>query len=263
MFDFFEARFRGLENSRDNTKICNRENMNNKTKGLTVSPKTYLATVPTMRCIICKGDHLIYHCKELSNMDIQSRREKVRTAQLCFNCLKNGHTKKDCDSKYRCSKCGQKHHTLLHVNSTLVKKTRATEVATTYQKSKDKMVLLATAIINVCVKQQLNPIRALLDQGSQSCVITEELAKKLKIPLLHDETHVNGINNHSTHVVAKCHLKLQSIYDNHQSCDIEAIVMPKITGRLPATGLNQIIGHTLRDYNWQIRGILNQKKFSY
>lgn len=51
--------------------------------------------------------------EELGKLPMAERREKVRKAWLCFNCLKPGHMAARCHSK-PCKRCGRKHHTVLH-----------------------------------------------------------------------------------------------------------------------------------------------------
>ncbi|XP_037932581.1 uncharacterized protein LOC119667363 [Teleopsis dalmanni] len=114
-----------------------------------------------------------------------------------------------------------------------LKNTTETEVAASYNIQKEKTVLLATAKVIIRTKKQVNPIRALLDQGSQSCIITEQLARSIRAPLTNYQTHVKGINGQTTSVIAKCLLEIQSIHDENKSCHIEAIVLPKITSKMP------------------------------
>ncbi|XP_037930936.1 uncharacterized protein LOC119665764 [Teleopsis dalmanni] len=114
-----------------------------------------------------------------------------------------------------------------------LKNTTETEVTASYNIQKEKTVLLAAAMVIIRTKKQVNPIRALLDQGSQSCIITEQLARSIRAPLTNYQTHVKGINGQTTSVIAKCSLEIQSIHDENKSCHIEAIVLPKITSKMP------------------------------
>ncbi|XP_062704300.1 uncharacterized protein LOC134286664 [Aedes albopictus] len=50
-------------------------------------------------------------------MRVDERRNAVKVNELCFNCLGRGHTSKVC-SRGACRVCGQRHHSLLHINST-------------------------------------------------------------------------------------------------------------------------------------------------
>ena len=58
--------------------------------------------------------HAVYQCPRLTGMAIDERRFKVKSLDLCYNCLGHGHRVFDCKSSKRCSDCKGKHHTLLH-----------------------------------------------------------------------------------------------------------------------------------------------------
>ena len=54
---------------------------------------------------------------KLHRMPVAQRREHAQTNGLCYRCLRTGHSRRMCDSSVTCSKCGNKHHTLLHDDS--------------------------------------------------------------------------------------------------------------------------------------------------
>ncbi|XP_065094080.1 uncharacterized protein LOC135714625 [Ochlerotatus camptorhynchus] len=68
----------------------------------------------TNLCEICGGSHRNHQCSALSNLTPAQKNEKIRTAGVCFNCLRKGHRSKDCPSDKSCHKCQRRHHTLLH-----------------------------------------------------------------------------------------------------------------------------------------------------
>ena len=66
-------------------------------------------------CDLCEENHLLVQCEKYQKMSPQERRNFVDKAKRCFICLKKGHGRKDCKSRYqRCKDCRQNHHNSLH-----------------------------------------------------------------------------------------------------------------------------------------------------
>lgn len=65
-------------------------------------------------CRFCRGDHMLYHCKDFSVLPIEKRKEFIAKGQLCENCFRFGHTNKSCWSA-GCPKCSgnPKHNSCL------------------------------------------------------------------------------------------------------------------------------------------------------
>lgn len=71
------------------------------------------ASVPI--CILCNlENHPLYKCATFNRMGIDERREYVKKQNLCFNCLRKGHSSLKCKSENRCTKCKKMHHSILH-----------------------------------------------------------------------------------------------------------------------------------------------------
>jgi hypothetical protein len=73
-------------------------------------------------CPLCSGGHHLAGCEDFKKMNVTTRKEKVVSLRLCYNCLGDGHVIGECKSKYGCQHkagkavCGAKtHHTLLHL----------------------------------------------------------------------------------------------------------------------------------------------------
>lgn len=65
-------------------------------------------------CEFCSGAHLNFQCPTMKNIPVSQKLEKVRTASMCFNCLRRGHRSSNCPSSNSCRKCQKRHHTILH-----------------------------------------------------------------------------------------------------------------------------------------------------
>ncbi|XP_053691129.1 uncharacterized protein LOC128739658 [Sabethes cyaneus] len=73
-------------------------------------------SVQQQSCPFCDDEqHFAYQCKRFKAMRVDERRNAVNSNNLCFNCLAHGHTSKFC-SRGTCRVCGQRHHSLLHIN---------------------------------------------------------------------------------------------------------------------------------------------------
>ncbi|XP_076248024.1 uncharacterized protein LOC143187670 [Calliopsis andreniformis] len=125
------------------------------------------------KCVLCNEEHALFSCSQFQKLTPAARSNKVRQLNLCFNCLQPGHRNIAC-SHGQCRKCGKKYHTTLHVEDSSV------SLAGTHFFSDGLYVLLATAIVHLedCHGRK-HKCRALLDPGSQSNFLTEEVVKKL------------------------------------------------------------------------------------
>ena len=60
--------------------------------------------------------HGTAYCQIFKHKSVPEKWNFVLAQGMCFNCLKGGHTVKQCPSQYSCQRCGKKHHTLLHLD---------------------------------------------------------------------------------------------------------------------------------------------------
>ena len=130
----------------------------------------------------------------------------IKTKGLCFNCLRPGHRSEQCNVS-TCKKCKRKHNSLLHLEANNNSRTTSTaptvttsstspqeasnQASKTVNKSKEKFtaaaktqneeeeVFLPTAIVSVDNNGKTTDIRAILDSGSQSNLITEDAVQRL------------------------------------------------------------------------------------
>ena len=62
-------------------------------------------------CVLCNDKHPLYVCSQFKSFNCEW---KLRSNNLCLNCLGSGHFAKKCRSLNRCQKCPKSHHRLLH-----------------------------------------------------------------------------------------------------------------------------------------------------
>lgn len=208
-------------------------------------------------CKICtSGNHAVYHCGRFLQMNIPDRINEVIKHKLCKCCFRGNHTTKDCKSS-NCRKCNRRHNTLLHLpneqsntnnnistitdnttNNTSPEQTetQATTVAN-FSQFKLTHVLLPTAIVYTYDGQgNRHKIRILLDTGSQSNFIRQDIVQQLNLKSKRVNHPVSGINNTQIHVTSEVSITLHSQY-NAFKCTINCLTIPDITNDLPQTTL--------------------------
>ncbi|KAL0882691.1 hypothetical protein ABMA27_001114 [Loxostege sticticalis] len=101
--------------------------------------------------------------------------------------------------------------------------------------SKPKQVLLATALVNVeSITNNLQVVRALLDQGSQACFITESTVQLLRLKKKPVHGIISGLGeNKSVSTKSEVNFTLQSRIDPNFKIPVKAFVLSNITSYLP------------------------------
>lgn len=172
--------------------------------------KTVLSTNSSSdRCQFCSQDHRVFHCNVFNQKDLRQRHDCVRTAGLCFNCLRPGHRIDECRILSRCQKCGAKHHTLLHPGSTLTNDSESMDEVTVNIVNHPVLgdsafPLPSTAIVSVRAEGLSQLARAQMDSGATISLISRQLAQTLRAPRIpHSSTQIRGVGGvcHSPHQV--------------------------------------------------------------
>lgn len=68
-------------------------------------------------CAACQGPHTVSRCTTFKGLSLKERRDLVARTRGCYNCLRQGHTVRNCPSSFTCRVCSSQHHTLLHEES--------------------------------------------------------------------------------------------------------------------------------------------------
>lgn len=206
-------------------------------------------------CTYCKQRHLIYVCEKFLQLTINDRWKKVREMKLCANCLSFGHFSSMC-KKGNCKKCSKRHNTLLHYNAPQNTNSNGSTSSSANEQAENQddqvvefngssvmcenniansnnYVLLSTAFIYVQDNNgKFHKAHALLDSGSQCSLISERLAKQLKIKTTPTNISVFGINNSCSQLQEKCQISIKSVINKYQS-NLNCIVVPNISGNIP------------------------------
>ncbi|XP_062707819.1 uncharacterized protein LOC134288104 [Aedes albopictus] len=221
---------------------------------------------PEPKCEFCNENHLSFKCSKFNESTVKQRMDLVREKNVCFNCLRKGHRVTDCLSERSCTKCGRRHHTLLHSvdgpvdskvsniidgNSSQSEAARATPVPTprasrmVHEQSSNaanperpqepvSQALLFTALVNVLDRDNRPyQCRALLDCGSQVSFITQSLAHALNVEVEQVNLPITGIGSVRSTIKQRCTVSVQSRC-NDFAFDLHCLVSPRITGELPS-----------------------------
>lgn len=214
-------------------------------------------------CPICDAsDHRIHNCVKLLKMQPSARRSAVANLNLCINCL-HYHEGKKCLSDLKCKECNKDHNTILHESFTSKNatsdapragpNTAAITKSSTQQQDTNTFVstqkdlseiLLATAIIKVqAVDGSFQRMRVLLDQGSQTSIITERAAQLLKLPRQKCNGYISGIGNKENSCKGMISIQCMSLI-NDFTFETDVFIMKKLVSNLPS--------HTFTKPNWPI-----------
>ncbi|XP_050677118.1 uncharacterized protein LOC126973819 [Leptidea sinapis] len=199
-----------LETLHDN-KTLNNNYINTKTyesnKNTNYLTNTHFKPEKIASCPMCSQNHLLFNCQSFRNLNVDSRIKKASESNVCMNCLRPGHTDKRCKLSH-CKYCKSKHNTLLHRESQIDLKPKdnialSTNIITnTKGKNKQALIILSTAMARVTdVNGRLHSARLLLDNGSTSNFITQDLCRKLG---LNTRSTISSVSDASERAYGAC-----------------------------------------------------------
>ncbi|KAJ8976397.1 hypothetical protein NQ317_003947 [Molorchus minor] len=219
------------------------------------------------KCMYCNlSNHSIYKCLKFKALPITQKRQFIQTNRLCFNCFGSKHTVERCTSR-GCSTCQRKHHTLLHYNNgeqvnnpegnsndisppnpPVENNNQASEISllntelATHSNScvHGIQVLLATATVKL-IAADGEPVyaKALLDNGSQTSFMSQELFKKLNHKPYIKNMQISGIGNSSTQTNYAINIKICSLTEPKHKFNVSCTILNKITCHLPQVIINK------------------------
>lgn len=228
-------------------------------------------------CTMCSSNHPLYSCNSFLNLSLLDKIKFVNDKDLCRNCLRAGHTVNECWFG-PCRLCNQKHNSLIHndnngalqasvvshvlpggqhsgtnastatgsahthtlhsVLHTAYAPNNATE--STFH-SLLETVLLSTALVEIAdADSNYHTIRALLDNGSQHCLIAESLCKKLNIQMIQSTVQITGVGSSVTNSTQSCEVDLKSKTSDYYT-RFRCLVLSQITAQLPSLGIKSRI----------------------
>ncbi|XP_075163297.1 uncharacterized protein LOC142235931 [Haematobia irritans] len=226
---------------------------------------------PDRLCVLCRRHHHLRTCSRFHNLSVRERMNIIRSHQCCMNCLSRRHIAANCPSAYDCGKCGRRHHTLLHretstgpgtapivpapvsrnpvpvpvdanepsTSTGIVSGTSSRQV---FHTSRTGNVLLGTAMVNIVHQGITYPARALIDPASESSFITEGLRNRLGLSTSSTSATISGVNQ-SVSITSRelCSLCIGTPLDESLLLETTAYVLPNISGNLPSFSLDRDI----------------------
>ncbi|XP_065089129.1 uncharacterized protein LOC135710468 [Ochlerotatus camptorhynchus] len=227
------------------------------------------------KCIACSQSHSVTKCVKFNRLSPIERQQLVGSKRLCHNCLRGDHFVRNCPSSFNCRKCNRRHHTLLHLGQTESSRRTSNEgtspsveaapsslshapsaiesstqsmvtasenvppveVSTALQHPRENVFLL-TVVVKVIGAHGVEYLaRALLDSASQPNLITDRLAKILRLRRQPANVTVQGAGQLSKLVNESVFAQVQSRKENF-SCGVNFLVMDKVTAVLPSQNIS-------------------------
>lgn len=214
-------------------------------------------------CNVCNENHFIVKCPVFNKMSVDDRWKVVKSKKMCVNCLRKFHFANKCLSSSTCKVCHKKHNTTLHryysnaedsnvnnavyysnsnsgiANSENVPTVRediqlSTTCCLNYNDANSN-TLLSTALIRVKnIHGHLITCRALIDNGSQKCLISKNCANLLKLTERVSNKTLAAINNTRIETtLSEVYLKFKPHFNEHKEYNCSALIVNKITSDLP------------------------------
>ncbi|XP_036140869.1 uncharacterized protein LOC118644969 [Monomorium pharaonis] len=150
------------------------------------------------RCSMCRQDHFTMACDTYKSKTAVERKKLVEAKDLCVNCL-GRHKVSECASTKRCASCNEQHHSTLHDAFRESEAALTTVQHARHPPERPLTRLLATARVRVADRfGYLHVFRALIDQGSESCLVTEALVQRLQLPRTRASVAIYGIGGVQT-----------------------------------------------------------------
>jgi len=212
--EFLDSRIRALDALIPITSTSDKQSDKSQAKSKQKAIASHTASVTKLSCPVCDSNHLLYQCSAFLTKTPKQRYDIIRNGKRCLNCLSTKHQAKECTSTRSCKECQKRHHTLLHFPDAPkldVQASPSPATATTVAPTNDvsshivakaisaRQILLATARVRVhSVHGRSQWARALIDQGSASSFITENLVQSLRLPKLNTAVRVTGIGDTQT-----------------------------------------------------------------
>lgn len=134
------------------------------------------------KCFICANDHPVAKCPMFR--DSENKDALLRHYKISIYCLSHkfffGTPCKLRDS-LKCEICHEQHHTLMHPNKKPVTEISQTHHCENSTATSESTTILPTAVAEIISSDdRVVHARCIIDQGSQSCYISENLVQKLR-----------------------------------------------------------------------------------
>ncbi|GFV07384.1 uncharacterized protein TNCV_1765451 [Trichonephila clavipes] len=256
--DFLIKRSHALENVQRNSSLKNKNEY---------SPKfrSFVVKSDEKTCPLCPLEtHPIFKCKMFHEMSVQERSNKVRSLNLCFNCLDHHLIKNRLKLNRKCRVCNANHNSLLcktsvprpisepHQNRNLPSPQSSSRViydlspdtainpqtaTCLYNEVGEKSILLSTAKVKVqSATGGWLVMNAILDSGSQKCLCSLEASNFLRLKKYSMNSTIVGLNGACISVRKRISAEISN--GSSFKRKLNFLILPKITGCVPTQPLD-------------------------
>ena len=206
------------------------------TKVFAATTSNQVKTVPKIRsekqCIACKDSHPLWRCSVFRQKTPTERTKLAAESKLCFSCLNDGHSFRQCPQPRKCTKegCSSSHNTLLHgadrifpqkslgdTKTTQSSKTKVNQKQTGSESSGLPSVTDYKGLLQI-VEVQLDSLSssvkvlALCDSACSHSWTSRSLAHKLRVKGSATKLTVHGINSQQVVDTETVELKLTPVH---------------------------------------------------
>ena len=253
---FLERRCRDLESREGSKEFLSQQEKGDKSNG-----NSGTHSKGGNKCSLCSELHQLYKCQKYAKLNLQERRSTVYGKGLCGNCLHSGHKAFECTSNSMYRQCGKGHHSSLH-EAIFVREVSGSRPTTQSQTHTGLQVLneptgptprafltvLPTAVVRVKdARNRFLNCRALIDQAAQVCCITEECVAKLGLTRSRSDSTLQGLGGQAVgKVKGEVKVDFKSMFNNF-NLNVEALILPKLTGLQPQQKIDMKSTAHLRD----------------
>ena len=152
------------------------------------------------KCWLCSENHRLMECEQFTSKSVADRILISQQQHLCYNCLSKGHSFDECQSTHTCKVdgCGKKHHTLLHIDKSSQKQSN-----THYSSNQNHKTYLQVLPVIVSNGENFITTNALLDTGSDSTLIRQDVADKLRLSGMDQSLELSNVMSISKKMKSK------------------------------------------------------------
>ena len=226
--------------------------------------------VTNRHCYFCQSpNHKVFQCDLYDTTE--KRQDQAKKLRLCFNCLRGGHSSKDCKSTTNCRICRRRHHTTLcrstsrrgsrtdGESSQQAKGTRRHDNISQHSISVEhengsvnhsnvnegewsSSVMLPTAITSVGDRdgKKVDHIRVLLDIGSQRTFVVRDLVNSNNFKIVRNiKLAISGFCSEmkcDTYDVVEL-----NVFVGNEVITLEAVVVNSLPDKIHMPGRSRVI----------------------
>ena len=193
-------------------------------------------------CLICKGEHSIYFCDQFLKLAPQDRLNEIKKICLCVNCLRGNHRPFECCLR-GCRQCNKRHNSVLHFKQkkeeSVQKASNPIASTSNYHIRIKTEVYLATAVVDIREDNgNFQPCRIMLDEGAQSCTITNSCASRLGLKKTPVEIPLLSLDHIQTNIKFATSATLKSRFD-HKKRNLDLLIVNEIAEAMPTMPLDR------------------------